>query len=542
MKPLFPRHILTASALALTVGLGYAGAQQVADPANDDVAPEVSQQAQEAAEANRPLGTEAGQADAAQVMPGSFADLAEQVSPAVVNITTTSVVSQPTGGPAFPEGSPFSDLFREFGMPGMPGGPGAPEGMPSPRSPQRSNALGSGFVISADGYIVTNNHVIEGADQIEVEFYAGQRLPAEVVGTDPNTDVALLKVESDEAIPFVTFGDSDAARVGDWVLALGNPLGQGFSASSGIVSARNRELSGTYDDYLQTDAAINRGNSGGPLFNLQGEVIGVNTAILSPNGGSIGIGFSMASNVVSQVVAQLQEFGETRRGWLGVMIQDLTPEMAEAMGLQASAGAMITDVPEGPARDAGLQTGDVITRFDGAEVEDTRGLVRRVAEAPAGETVQVIVMRDGDEQTLDVTLGRRETAQGGDEAATPADEPAESELLGMSVTVLTPEMAAELGAARDARGLVITDIDPEGPAAEKGLSAGDIITDVNQQAVTSVADLRARVDEAREAGRQSVLVLIRRAGEPLFVALPLGEAEGSDDAAPDAAPDADAAP
>ncbi|WP_410218778.1 Do family serine endopeptidase [Paracoccus sp. (in: a-proteobacteria)] len=456
-------------------------------------------------------------------MPGSFADLAEQVSPAVVNITTTSVVSQPTqgGGPVFPEGSPFSDLFREFGFPGAPGGP---EGMPRQRSPQRSNALGSGFVISADGFIVTNNHVIEGADQIEVEFYSGQRLPAEVVGTDPNTDVALLKVESEEAIPFVRFGDSDAARVGDWVLALGNPLGQGFSASSGIVSARNRELSGTYDDYLQTDAAINRGNSGGPLFNLDGEVIGVNTAILSPNGGSIGIGFSMASNVVSQVVSQLQEFGETRRGWLGVMIQDVTPEMAEALGLSVTGGAMVTDVPEGPARDAGLQTGDVITRFAGEEVEDTRGLVRRVAEAPAGESVEVVVLREGDPETLNVTLGRRETAQGGEQSPA-TEEPAETDLLGMSVTALTPEMATELGAPQGARGLVITGIDAEGPAAEKGLAAGDIISEVNQQPIASVSDLRDRVQEARDAGRRSVLMLIRRGGEPLFVALPLGEAE-----------------
>ncbi|MBM3603416.1 MAG: Do family serine endopeptidase [Alphaproteobacteria bacterium] len=531
MKPLFPRHLLSASVLAVAVGLGYAGAQQVVDPANDDVSPQVSQEAQDAADANQPLGGEAAQAPAAQVMPGSFADLAEQVSPAVVNITTTSVVSQPTGGPSFPEGSPFSDLFREFGFPGVPGGP---EGMPQQRrTPQRSNALGSGFVISADGFIVTNNHVIEGADQIEIEFYSGQRLPAEVVGTDPNTDVALLKVESDEAIPFVEFGDSDSARVGDWVLALGNPLGQGFSASSGIVSARNRELSGTYDDYLQTDAAINRGNSGGPLFNLQGEVIGVNTAILSPNGGSIGIGFSMASNVVSQVVQQLQEFGETRRGWLGVMIQDVSPEMAEALGLDVAGGAMITDVPEGPARDAGLQTGDVITQFAGETVEDTRGLVRRVAEAPAGETVEVVVMRDGNPTTLNVTLGRRETAQGGSGQPQTSDEPAESDILGMSVTVLTPDTAAELGAPRDARGLVITGVDAEGPAAEKGLAAGDIITEVNQQPVGSVAELQSRVDEAREAGRRSVLMLIRRQGEPLFVALSL---MGEDAPAPEEAP------
>ena len=299
------------------------------------------------------------------------------------------------------------------------------------------------------------------------------------------------------------------------------------------MSARNRELSGTYDDYLQTDAAINRGNSGGPLFNLKGEVIGVNTAILSPNGGSIGIGFSMASNVVSQVVEQLQEFGETRRGWLGVMIQDVTPEMSEAMGLNVAGGAMITDVPEGPARDAGLQTGDVITSFAGTEVEDTRGLVRRVAEAPAGETAQVVVMRDGDELTLDVTLGRRETAQNGASESPAAAEPSESDVLGMTVTVLTPEMAAELGAPRDATGLAITGIDPEGAAAEKGLAPGDIITDVNQQSVASVADLNARIDEAREAGRRSVLMLIRRGGEPLFVALPLSEtAPADEDTAP----------
>lgn len=519
MRSLSPRHLLTVSVLALGLGLGAPFAQQLVEPSENEVSPQTSQQAQDAADANQPLGAEAAAAAESQVMPGSFADLAEQVSPAVVNITTTSVVSQPTGGPGgprFPEGSPFSDLFRDFGFPG-------PEGMPQRRGPQRSNALGSGFVISSDGFIVTNNHVIEGADQIEIEFYSGQRLPATVVGTDPSTDIALLKVESDEAIPFVGFGNSDTARVGDWVLALGNPLGQGFSASTGIVSARNRELSGSYDDYLQTDAAINRGNSGGPLFNLKGEVIGVNTAILSPNGGSIGIGFSMASNVVSQVVDQLKEFGETRRGWLGVMIQDVSDEMAEAMGMEGTRGAMITDVPEGPARDAGLQAGDVITSFDGTEVSDTRSLVRRVAEAPAGETVDVVVMRDGAPETLQVTLGLREEATGRTRPGeTPAPEDqAETEMLGLSLAPLTPETAAELGLSPDAQGLVVTGVDPEGPAADKGLAAGDVITEAAQQPVTSVADLRARVDEMREAGRRSILVLVRREGAPRFVALAL---------------------
>ncbi|MEL6701629.1 MAG: trypsin-like peptidase domain-containing protein, partial [Pseudomonadota bacterium] len=308
----------------------------------------------------------------AQSIPSSFADLAESISPSVVNITTsTNIAGRTDQGPQgiVPEGSPFEDFFREF-EDRRNNGDGQPQ--------RRSSALGSGFVISEDGYIVTNNHVIEGADEILIEFFSGDELPAELVGTDPNTDIALLKVEADGPLPFVPFGDSNTARVGDWVIAMGNPLGQGFSVSAGIVSARNRALSGTYDDYIQTDAAINRGNSGGPLFNMDGEVIGVNTAILSPNGGSIGIGFSMASNVVTRVVDQLQEFGETRRGWLGVRIQDVTPDMAEAMGLENAVGAAVTDVPDGPAKDAGMLTGDIIVRFDGREVEDTRGLVRIV--------------------------------------------------------------------------------------------------------------------------------------------------------------------
>lgn len=518
MNRLSPRHLLTSSAIAVTLGLGIAHAQQAAT----DISPEVSQQAQEAANNNQPLGAKGNAAADPSVMPNSFADLVEQVSPAVVNITTTAVVAAPTGGqgPIFPEGSPFSDLFREFGFPGMPG----PDGQPQRRAPQRSNALGSGFVISADGYIVTNNHVIDGADEIEVEFYSGETLAAEVVGTDPNTDVALLKVKSDDAIPFVKFGNSDSARVGDWVLALGNPLGQGFSASSGIVSARNRELSGTYDDYLQTDAAINRGNSGGPLFNLNGEVIGVNTAILSPNGGSIGIGFSMASNVVSKVIAQLQEYGETRRGWLGVKIQDVTPDMAEALGLASEQGAMVTDVPDGPAKDAGVKAGDVIISFDGAVVEDTRGLVRRVAEAPAGEAVDVVVLRGDDETTLSVTLGRRELAEGTGQEESPRT-PGEKDLLGMTLSTLTPPMAAELGVPGDTEGLIVKSVDPQGVAAEKGLVEGDIITEAGQQPVTDIADLEARIEEAREAGRKSLLVLIRRAGEPRFVALPVAETD-----------------
>ncbi|MDO5370916.1 DegQ family serine endoprotease [Paracoccus sp. (in: a-proteobacteria)] len=458
-------------------------------------------------------------------MPQSFADIVEQVSPAVVNITTTAIVSRPVNQfPGLPPGSPFSDLFRDFGIPG-PGGPGSPFG-DGPQMQQRSNALGSGFVVSSDGLIVTNNHVIDGADEIEIEFYSGARLPATLVGTDPTTDIAVLKVEAENPLPFVSFGDSDAARVGDWVLALGNPLGQGFSATTGIVSAKSRALTGTYDDFIQTDAAINRGNSGGPLFNLQGEVIGVNTAILSPSGGSIGIGFSMASNVVKGVVDQLQEYGETRRGWLGVKIQDVSPDIAESLGLASEAGAMVTDVPPGPAADAGIQAGDVITAFAGGEVEDTRDLVRRVAAAPVGEAVDVTVMRDGEPVTLQITLGRRELADADGTGQRPdggGPQGTTSQVLGMTLAPMTPELAARMQMPEGTSGLVVQDIDAASDASAKGLRTGDLIVEAGQQPVASVADLNARITEAREAGRQSVLVLIRREGEPRFVALSIEE-------------------
>ncbi len=452
----------------------------------------------------------------ARGVPESFADLAQRVSPSVVNITTSTVVAGRTGPQGIvPEGSPFEDLFRDFQERG------------GPDRPRRSSALGSGFVISEDGYIVTNNHVIEGADEITIEFFSGRELKAELKGTDPNTDIALLKVESDEPLPYVNFGNSDGARVGDWVMAMGNPLGQGFSVSAGIVSARNRALSGTYDDYIQTDAAINRGNSGGPLFNMEGDVIGVNTAILSPTGGSIGIGFSMASNVVTKVVEQLKEFGETRRGWLGVRIQDVTEDEAEALGLEEAKGALVSDVPEGPAMEAGMMAGDVILSFDGVAVEDTRQLVRVVANTPVGETVRVVVFRDGATQTLKVTLGRREEAQGAVPAAASggpdAEAPSEVEVLGLTLSPLTAEIRGELELDEDTKGLAVMDVVPTSQAFEKGLRAGDLITEAGQSAVTTVAELQDRIDEAQEEGRKSILLLVRRGGDPRFVALGLDE-------------------
>ena len=451
----------------------------------------------------------------ARGVPESFADLAEQISPAVVNITTSAVVAAPTeGGPIVPEGSPFQDFFEDFMT---------PDGQGGGNQPQRQQALGSGFVISADGYIVTNNHVIEGADEIEIEFFDKTRLKAELVGKDPKTDIAVLKVQSDKALPFVSFGDSDAMRVGDWVMAMGNPLGQGFSVSAGIVSARGRELSGSYDDFLQTDAAINKGNSGGPLFNMDGQVVGVNTAILSPTGGSIGIGFSMASNVVTKVVDQLKEFGETRRGWLGVRIQDVTPDVAEAMGLAVAAGALITDVPEGPAKDAGLLAGDVITTFNGKAVTDVRDLTRTVADSPIGEAVPVVINREGAEMTIDVTLGRRETAEGeaapGSELDNAPATPEQAEVMGLSLKALDADTAAELGLPPGSEGLAVVKVDPASEAATKGLDRGDIIVEAGQRPVRSLKDLNDRIAEAKEGGRKSLLLLVRREGDPRFVAL-----------------------
>ncbi|MDA5093987.1 Do family serine endopeptidase [Aliiroseovarius sp. KMU-50] len=452
--------------------------------------------------------------------PESFADLAETVSPAVVNITTTTIVESRSGPqPMVPEGSPFEEFFRDFldrDRQGQGNGPG--------NRPRRSQALGSGFVISEDGFIVTNNHVIEGADEILIEFFGGEKeLPAKVIGTDPNTDIALLKVESEEPLDYVKFGDSDVMRVGDWVMAVGNPLGQGFSVSAGIISARNRGLGGVYDDYIQTDAAINRGNSGGPLFSMDGEVIGVNTAILSPNGGSIGIGFSMSSNVVDKVVGQLKEFGETRRGWLGVRIQDITEDMLEGLNLSSTEGVLVNDVPEGPSKEAGIMAGDVILSFDGVDVANTRELVKIVGDAPVGKAVRVVVMRDGKTETLKVTLGRREEAVASNTGDAPMDggTPSEKSVLGMTLSELDDQRREELGLNPGASGLVVLDLDENSEAFEKGMRAGDVIAEAGQQEVVDLSAFEEKIEEARDAGRKSILLLVRRNGEPRFLALSL---------------------
>jgi len=446
----------------------------------------------------------------AQDRPVSFADLAERVSPAVVNITTSTTVSAQLNPnqPRLPDGAPFEDFFNDFFN---------RDGQTQPPRPRQSQALGSGFVISADGYIVTNNHVIEGADEIEVELFTGERYPAALVGTDPATDIALLKVETDEDMVFVPFGDSEVARVGDWVLAVGNPLGQGFSVSAGIISARGRALQGNYDDFIQTDAAINRGNSGGPLFNMDGQVVGVNTAILSPNGGSIGIGFAMSSHVVERVVFQLREFGETRRGWLGVRIQDVTADVADSLTLDEARGALVTEVMEGPSLDAGMLSGDLITRFDGGNVDDTRDLVRRVADAGVGREVEVVVFRDGDEETLYVTLGLRNDDSLA--SATPAEPEAPTLILGLELTELSDQMRSDMGLDPALTGVLVRGVEPGSDAESKGLRAGDVITEAGQEPLATVAALQERLDAAREAGRRTLLLMVRSGGDPRFVAL-----------------------
>ena len=446
--------------------------------------------------------------------PDSFADLAERLSPSVVNITTSTVVAgrDAPARPRAPRGSPLEDLFPDlFG----------PEGDQNQRQ-RRASALGSGFIISAEGFVVTNNHVIDGADEIKVELFDGRLLDATLIGTDAKTDIAVLKVEADEPLPFVPFGDSDVARVGDWVLAIGNPLGQGFSVSAGIISARNRSLRGTYDDFIQTDAAINKGNSGGPLFNMAGEVIGVNTAIISPTGGSIGLGFSMSSNVVTKVVDQLREFGETRRGWLGVRIQDVDEDLANAVGLDSVRGALVSDVPDGPAKEAGIKPGDVILTFDGKDVEDTRGLVKAVGNAAVGKAVRVVVFREGGTQTLKVVLGRREDAERNPVVpAVAKPDTTESEALGLTVTNITDELRARLNLEEGTDGVVVSNVDETSDAFEKGMRTGDLITEIDQKPVTAAPDVPKALKAAEDEGRKSVLMRVIRDGNPRFVALAL---------------------
>lgn len=449
-----------------------------------------------------------------------FADLAEKLMPAVVNISTSQTVERRSTGPS----GPFNDFFEEF-FRNRPGQPSPPTPQPQPRQ-RKVSSLGSGFVIDPDGIIITNNHVIEEADKITVNFSDGSKYDAEILGRDPKTDLAVLKIDAPRAVPYVRLGDSEKARVGDWVIAIGNPFGLGGSLSAGIISAINRDINaGPYDSFIQTDAAINRGNSGGPLFNMQGEVIGVNSAIISPSGGSVGIGFSIPSNLTKTVVSQLRQYGETRRGWLGVRIQSVTDELAESLGLDDAGGALVSEVsPGGPAERGGILRGDVITRFDGKPVPNMRDLPRIVAETDIDKPVLVEVLRRGSRKTLKIVTGRLDEPQLA--SSKPVDSQPEvkgdeTEIMGLVLRNLTPDSRAEFGILKDAQGALVVSVDGDAPAVDSGIRRGDLISEIDQQQVTNVAEAVAALKKAKAEGRKSSLILLNSRDTIRFVALRL---------------------
>jgi serine protease Do len=431
-----------------------------------------------------------------------FADLVEQVEPSVVSIEITkSAGVRPMQFGGDPRAQEFMQRF--FGMPG--------QGEPRP-----AKGAGSGFVVEPDGYIVTNNHVIDGADDVSVRFVDGRELAATIVGQDDKTDLALLKVDALD-LATVDFGDSDDTRVGDWVVAIGNPFGLGGTATAGIVSARGRDIrSGPYDDYLQIDAPINQGNSGGPVFNTEGKVVGVNTAIFSPNGGSVGIGFAIPSNQVSEIVAELKTEGTVSRGWLGVSLQSLDAELAASLGLDDAGGALVAAVvPNSPAMKAGLQPGDVITGYDGDDVADARALSRLVGAADPGDKVSLEVWRGDAHTKISAKLGVPENAVASSRSEQSIDD------LGLSVAPLDDALRSRLGVEDDIQGAVVSRVEPGSKASGQGIRRGDILLEVDRQPVTSAADLLAVVAAAQGEGRDSVPVLIRRGEAQRFAVLPV---------------------
>jgi serine protease Do len=467
--------------------------------------------------------------------PDSFADLAEKLLPSVVNISTTqaapAAANRRGGGggerPQFPPGSPFEDFFKDFFERNQRGGEGGGGG--ERRAPRRAQSLGSGFIVDSSGIVITNNHVIADADEIKVRLQDDTEYPAKVLGRDPKIDIAVLQIDPQgRKLPAVSFGNSDKLRVGDWVIAIGNPFGLGGTVTAGIVSARGRDINqGPYDDFIQTDASINKGNSGGPLFNLKGEVIGINTAIFSQSGGSVGIGFAVSSRLAKPVIEQLREFGRTRRGWLGVRIQSVSEEIAESLGLSEAAGALVADVTsDGPAEAAGIKAGDVILKFDGKDVESMRRLPRIVAETRIGVEVPVEVWRDGAKVALKATIGELEMAEKNQllpasQTAGPKAESGRVDELGLNLSGLNNELREKFSLSEEAKGVLITEVDEGSAAAEKGIQPGDMIVEVAQEEVLAPSDVAKALGEAEASGRKSVLLLIERQGEMRFVALRL---------------------
>ncbi|CUX39944.1 MULTISPECIES: Do family serine endopeptidase [Agrobacterium] len=475
--------------------------------------------------------------------PESVADLAEPLLDAVVNISTSQNVKTEGKGPVppkLPEGSPFQEFFKDY------------FDSQKPEGGEKVNSLGSGFVIDPAGYVVTNNHVIEGADAIEVIFPNGSKLKATLVGTDTKTDLSVLKVEPKTPLKAVKFGDSRSMRIGDWVMAVGNPFGLGGSLTVGVISARGRNINaGPYDNFIQTDAAINKGNSGGPLFNMKGEVIGINTAIISPSGGSIGIGFAVPTELAQNIVQQLIEFGETRRGWLGVRVQPVTDDVAASLGMDTAKGALISGVAKGgPVENGPIQAGDVVLKFDGKDIHEMRDLLRIVAESPVGKEVDVVVYRDGKEETVKVKLGQLqdttdekastddqqgedgdgsmvvpEDKDGGDDQAqdqTPEVREAPQTVLGMNLVVLSNELRTEKGIAESVEGVLVASVDPGSPAEQKGMKTGDVIVEVGQDFMEVPGDVLVRVNGLKSEGRKNAHMMVADAqGNLRVVALPL---------------------
>ena len=446
----------------------------------------------------------------ARTTPESFADLAEAVLPAVVNISTTQTLTADSG-----DAQEFEDLFRDFFDKQNPN---------RPQGPRRSTSLGSGFIIDPSGYIVTNNHVVSDAEEVTVRLYDDTNLKAEIVGRDEKTDLALLKVQAREPLPFVKWGDSDAIRIGDWVVAIGNPFGLGGSVTAGIVSARQREINaGPYDDFIQTDASINKGNSGGPMFNMAGEVIGINTAIFSPSGGSVGIGFAVPSALARHVIDQIREYGRTRRGWLGVNIQTVTDELAEGLKLPRASGALVSNVAEGsPAAVAGIEKGDVILKFDNREIGEMRRLPRIVADTPIEKSVDVLLWREGREQKVKVKIGELDEAEVAalpDQPENQAPEAAKIEALGMSLAEVTPDLREKFQLGDEAAGVLIIGVADGSAAAEKGLQPGDVVVEVDQKEVARPQDVEAQIAAARKSNQRVVTFLIYRQGDFQWVAL-----------------------
>ena len=450
----------------------------------------------------------------ARPAPDSFADLADKLLPTVVNIATTQTLKAgPQVGLNLPEDSPLRDLFKDFLGPQS--------------APRHVTSLGSGFIIDPSGLVVTNNHVIEGAEEITVTLNDGTSLPAKLIGRDDKTDLALLKVNPKKPLPATRWDDSDKSRIGDWVMAIGNPFGLGSTVTAGIISARNRDIAaGPYDDFIQTDAPINRGNSGGPLFDMNGAVIGVNTAIFSPSGGSVGIGFSIPSDVARIVIDQLHKYGQVRRGWMGVRVQAVSQDLAEGMGLPNASGALVANISaNGPAAKSGMHNGDLIVKFDGRSIPDSRALPRLVSETPVGKKVTIDFLRGGKPMSVQVTLGRlpedNVSPQKKGAPQSPQHKVSKGSRLGMTVALIDNAARAKYRLGKDVIGVVVTDVDPNGPAAEKNIRPGDVIVELQNQAVHTPDDVTKRVEADAKSGKKVEVVLLNRGGELAFVPLRL---------------------